>query len=103
LKTVDGLLAGRTDLIGVTHLSGGGEASWADLAEATFGLLGGDRPLARVRRIATEDYPVAAARPKDSRLDNQKLAELLDWEPPHWRVGLGRCLAEIDVTLATSR
>ena len=53
-------------------MSGAGEASWADFAEAIFKLAEqrGRRPVT-VRHIATADYPTAARRPANSRLDNR--------------------------------
>ena len=62
---------------GVFHLAGTGEASWADLAEATFAVAarrGWPRP--KLRRIATADYPTAARRPANSRLDTTKFASV---------------------------
>ena len=63
-------------LLGVFHAVDGGEASWADFAAAIFersGAAGG--PVARVRPIATSDYPTPAARPANSRLSTEKLRE----------------------------
>lgn len=80
-------------LRGVFHVSGAGEATWAGFAEAVFAesaRRGG--PVARVRPIATADYPTAAARPANSRLDNAKLDACYGLVLPHWRVSLGRCL-----------
>ena len=65
-------LAGGDDprLRGIFHMTAGGEASWADFAEGIFAASaahGG--PSATVRRIPTADYPTAATRPANSRLD----------------------------------
>jgi dTDP-4-dehydrorhamnose reductase len=57
-------------LRGVFHLAGAGETSWAGLAEAVFEVsrrAGGAS--ATVVPILTVDYPAAAARPPNSRLD----------------------------------
>src|SRR5271156_2319845 len=62
-------------LRGVFHLTGSGEATWADFAEAVFheaAARGRRRTL--VKRIAAPDYPTPAKRPENSRLDNEKLA-----------------------------
>lgn len=71
---------------GIFHMSGSGEGSWADLAEAVFAASaarGG--PSARVRRIATADYPTPAARPANSRLCGDRLAEAYGLRLTPWR------------------
>jgi dTDP-4-dehydrorhamnose reductase len=75
-----------TELRGVFHLTSGGEASWAEFAEAIFSAsrsLGG--PTAIVRPIPTTDYPTPAKRPSNSRLDNSKLAQIHGVRLPDWR------------------
>ncbi|MBP0583501.1 dTDP-4-dehydrorhamnose reductase, partial [Labrys sp. LIt4] len=57
-RKVVGEDAAHSPLFGVFHVAGSGEANWACLAEAVFAAsapAGG--PSARVRRIATRDYP----------------------------------------------
>lgn len=83
-------------LRGVFHLTGAGEASWADMAEATFAAAEsqGRRPV-RVKRIATVDYPTAARRPANSRLDNTKLANRYGVSLPPWRESLQRCVIRL--------
>jgi len=81
---------------GIFHMSGSGEASWADLAEAIFGASaahGG--PTARVRRITTADYPTPAPRPANSRLDCRKLAEVHGLSLPDWRPSLAAVVARL--------
>jgi dTDP-4-dehydrorhamnose reductase len=71
------------------HLSGGGEATWADLAEAVFEEAGLD---CRVRRIAGADLGRAATRPAYSVLRSERPgAPAL----PHWREGLRACLERL--------
>ncbi|TCU20793.1 dTDP-4-dehydrorhamnose reductase [Rhizobium azibense] len=73
-------------LRGTFHLTGSGEASWADFAEEIFvelHKLGGKS--IRVERITTADYPTPAKRPANSRLSCEKLAtryglRLADWK-----------------------
>ena len=61
-------------LRGVFHVTGSGEATWADFAEAVFAEAAArGRRSTRVKRIATADYPTPARRPANSRLDNEKL------------------------------
>lgn len=83
-------------LRGVVNLTGQGDASWADLAEATFEIAVqcGRRPV-RVRRIATADYPTPARRPANSRLDNTKLAERYGVVLPPWRQSLEGCVTRL--------
>lgn len=83
-------------LFGVFHVAGGGQATWADVAEAVFArsaALGG--PSARVRPIGTKDYPTPARRPADSRLDGAKLAARYGIALPDWRASLGDCVARL--------
>lgn len=83
-------------LRGVFNLAGQGEASWADLAEATFETAEklGRRPV-RVRRITTADYPTPALRPANSRLDTTKLGEFYGLALPPWRQSLDRCVTRL--------
>lgn len=78
------------------HLAPRGQASWADFAEAVFArsaARGG--PTARVKHIATADYPTAARRPADSRLDPTKLETFLNTRFPDWREPLDALVAEL--------
>jgi dTDP-4-dehydrorhamnose reductase len=74
-------------LRGVFHLTGSGESSWADFAEAIFDRLA-ERTGKRVavNRIGTADYPTPARRPANSRLDGAKLARLYGIALPDWRI-----------------
>lgn len=87
---------GEPGLRGVFHVAASGEAAWADFAEAIFAereRLGGD-PV-RVRRIATADYPTAARRPANSRLDTAKLAAVHGVSLPQWRTSLTGCVGRL--------
>ncbi|WLS12062.1 dTDP-4-dehydrorhamnose reductase (plasmid) [Shinella sumterensis] len=74
------------ELRGVFHLTAQGEATWADFAEAIFGVLRERKGKAvTVGRITTDQYPTPARRPANSRLSTEKLAKtygivLPDWE-----------------------
>jgi dTDP-4-dehydrorhamnose reductase len=81
-------LAGSEDpeLRGLFHMTGTGEASWADFAEAVFAAsAAANGPAARVRRISTSDYPTAAKRPANSRLDSSRLSRIHGVQLPDWR------------------
>lgn len=83
-------------LAGVFHMTGAGEASWADFAEAIFeeAEAHGGKPV-KVRRIATADYPTPARRPANSRLDNSKLLGVYGIAMPDWRVSLKPTIARL--------
>ena len=85
-------------LAGLYHLSGADDASWADLAAETLALSrrrGG--PTARVRPITTDEYPTAARRPANSRLDCGKIEAALAWRPGPWRESLAACMNEMEL------
>ena len=85
----DRLCAGDRDARGVFHAAGEGDATWAEFAAAVFAesaARGG--PTARVRPISTAEYPTAAARPANSRLDSSKLRRVTGWAPAPWRQSL---------------
>lgn len=78
---------------GTFHLVGEGDASWADLAEATMLAsenIGG--PSAEIRRISTNEFPTVAARPANSRLNTRRIAEQLGISLPNWREGVIECV-----------
>lgn len=102
LDLADGLLrvaanlagSAQARLRGVFHMAPEGACSWADFAEAIFAesrARGG--PAAEVERIATRDYPTAAARPPDSRLESGKIAREHGIALPHWRTRVGPMVA----------
>jgi dTDP-4-dehydrorhamnose reductase len=79
-------------LRGVFHMTGSGEATWADLAETVFHQAAArGRRLTHVRRIATADYPTPARRPANSRLDNEKLARVYGVRLQEWRQSVEGC------------
>jgi dTDP-4-dehydrorhamnose reductase len=73
---------------GVWHVSGSGDCTWAEFAEAIFEEAALD---CRVRRITTEELARAAPRPAYSVLRSEKGAPQL----PHWRGGLRECLGRL--------
>jgi dTDP-4-dehydrorhamnose reductase len=83
-------------LRGVFHMTGSGEATWADFAEAVFeNAHARGRRLTRVRRITTADYPTPARRPANSRLDNAKFRRVYGLALPEWRPSLTACCARL--------
>jgi dTDP-4-dehydrorhamnose reductase len=70
---------------GTYHFVNAGDASWFDLAKATFAVAaerGGKTP--SVEPIATSDYPTPARRPANSRLSTQKLQQDYGIAPRPW-------------------
>jgi len=97
LDLADGIIAVAANLIGsgnpvhrgLFHISGRGDASWAEFAGAIFACsaaAGG--PIARVVPISTYDYPTAARRPANSRLDGGKLDAAHGVSLPAWQASL---------------
>lgn len=87
---------------GIFHMSCAGEVSWCGFARAIVGrldavsrALGAPAPAhrPRVTPIRTEDYPTPAARPRNSVLDNGRLARGLGLALPHWEAALDALLA----------
>lgn len=97
LKVAANLLSSNGgELRGIFHMTGSGEASWADFATETFAssrLLAG--PWADVGRISSSQYPTPAKRPANSRLDCRKLAELHDVRLPDWRKSTAETVARL--------
>ena len=77
-------------------MAGLGEASWAQFAQEIFeGAQARGGPSARVRPIATADYPTPARRPANSRLDGTRLREAFGVALPPWREALPQCLDQL--------
>ena len=86
------------ELRGLFNLAGNGETSWADFALAIFAILrakGMRAPV--VIPITTADYPTAARRPANSRLECGKLARLHGIRLPAWQDSLRTCLERLTV------
>jgi dTDP-4-dehydrorhamnose reductase len=110
LDIADGIVAVVRNLLarpdeaalrGVFHMTSRGDTDWAGFAEAIFACsaaAGG--PSARVKRIATSDYPTPARRPANSRLDSARLAERHGVRLPEWKHSLASC---VDRLLAARR
>lgn len=92
------LIAGVTALAihhklpqGLYHLAPRGETTWHHYAQEIFRLAG---KTLRVNPIPTRDYPTPAQRPKNSRLDLNKLETALSITLPHWQTQLKLSLQE---------
>ncbi len=93
-------LVNNSEFSGLYHLAAGGETSWYKYAQHVF-----DRATlkglvlkldsAHYNAIPTSDYPTAALRPLNSRLDCTKLKSSFNIHLPHWQQGINRMLDEI--------
>jgi dTDP-4-dehydrorhamnose reductase len=88
--------AQRGPATGIVHCAGAGATSWARFAQVIFEqsrARGG--PAAEVVPIDSKDYPTAAARPRNSRLNCSLLYERYGVRMRPWRDALSACLDEI--------
>jgi dTDP-4-dehydrorhamnose reductase len=83
----------ESGLRGIFHLAGEGETTWADFSEAIFALLH-ERglPIPMVNRVTSSEYPTAARRPMNSRLNCTRLAKMHGIQLPPWRSSLRVCI-----------
>lgn len=93
------IVAQRPDWAGVSgvyHLVNSGTTSWHGFASAIFAEVaaqGGKVPT--LGAITTEQYPVPAKRPKNSRLALDKLQDTFGLVPPCWKEALRLCYQEV--------
>lgn len=73
------------DATGTYHMAGASQASWHELATATFELAELD---VAVEAIGTAEYPTPAPRPANSRLDSTALASATHVRLPSWQDSL---------------
>lgn len=104
LDIADGILKVAANLVGsndaalrgVFHMTASGEASWADFAERIFAASAAlHGPSATIKRIATAEYPTAAKRPANSRLDCGKIARVHGVTLPDWRHSLPKVVERL--------
>lgn len=89
---------GRRELDGTYHLAAAGVTSWHGYAEFVVQQarnLGQVLKVQSIAPIATTDYPTAAVRPLNSRLDTRRLRRAFGLHLPDWRDGVARMLREI--------
>jgi dTDP-4-dehydrorhamnose reductase len=80
---------------GTHHFSGAPDVSWADFARAIMAAAGLS---CRIEDIATADYPTAARRPLNSRLDCSTFTRDFGIRRPDWRKALTDILKELGAT-----
>jgi len=90
-------------LAGLYHCAASGQTSWHGYAQFVFQearALGIPVRVSQERLvpIKSADYPVAAPRPLNSRLDCAKIADVFSIHLPSWQFGVRRMLQEIALT-----
>lgn len=93
-----------TPFKGVYHVAGGGETTWAGFAREAIAMLQDLEPetsLAKVTGIPSSEYPTAAARPGNSRLNCGKITQTFGWVPVDWRESLKLVIAEVQLPTPT--
>lgn len=81
----------QTERYGIYHATNEGVCSWAEFAEAIFGLAG-KRVI--VRPILTSHYPAKAMRPLNSRMSKESLTNIGAILLPTWKNALARYIKE---------
>jgi dTDP-4-dehydrorhamnose reductase len=90
----------RPKLLGLYHLAASGQTSWYGYAsfvieqarEAGMDIKVGPDG---IERVASSTFVTAAVRPKNSRLNTDKLRHAFDLHLPDWQSGVARMLAEV--------
>jgi dTDP-4-dehydrorhamnose reductase len=77
---------------GTFHMTCAGRTTWYEFAAEIVRCAG---LAARVTAITSAEYPTAARRPRNSVLDNAKLAKVLGWSMPGWREAFMREFAAL--------
>lgn len=81
------------NLRGIFHLTANNETNWAGFAKEIFAQnkeMGGKDII--IHPISTDQYPTPAKRPKNSRLNCDKLATYYGIKLPNWEISLKECL-----------
>jgi len=76
---------------GTYHLSAAGQVSWCGFARAILARAGVATAVVPIR---SEDYPAAARRPRNSRLDCSRLRETFGVALAPWEAGLAEVMAQ---------
>lgn len=83
---------------GVYHLAASGATTWFDYANKIFSIAREHNVqflLKDVNGISTAEYPTAALRPRNSRLNLEKIESTFGLTMPDWEVGIRRVVKEI--------
>ncbi len=85
-------------LSGTYNCAAGGETSWFQFAEEIFKQAraqGFDLKVKTVHPISTAEFPTPAKRPRNSRLNQDRMHERFDVALPDWQMGLQECFRNI--------
>ena len=74
----------------IYHYSNEGEISWHDFAKEIFKIA---KINCKVNPITTQQYPTPARRPKNSLMNNDKIAKVFGVNIPDWEESLYKCIA----------
>ena len=74
----------------IYHYSNEGEISWYDFAKEIFKIA---KINCKVNPITTQQYPTPARRPKNSLMNNDKIAKVFGVNIPDWEESLYKCIA----------
>jgi dTDP-4-dehydrorhamnose reductase len=90
----------RPELLGLYHLAASGQTSWHGYASFVIEqarAAGMDIKVGPdgIERVASSAFVTAAARPKNSRLNTDKLRIAFDLHLPDWQSGVARMLVEV--------
>lgn len=83
---------------GLYHLTASGSTSWHDYARQILACAQTLQPqtsVAEVKPIGTADYPTAARRPLNSRLDTTRFEKTFGLHLPQWQTGVERVVREL--------
>lgn len=83
---------------GIYHAAAAGETTWFGFAEEIQRLAQAawpDRKQAILLPVSTEAYPTPARRPRNSRLNCDRLRQVFGYELPDWRVSVERAMQEL--------
>ncbi len=89
----------KPELFGLYHLVAAGEVSWHGYASFVLDFarhMGLSLKVApdAIRPVPTSEYPTAAVRPHNSRLNTAALESAFDLHLPNWQTGVARMLTE---------
>lgn len=92
-------LQAQRQLAGLYHLSAGGETSWFGYARHVLAVAEQMGLPLRVRAdqvlpVASDAFPSAARRPKNSRLNSARACQAFGLHLPDWKLGVERMLSE---------
>lgn len=82
----------KTDVSGTYHFAGAPAVSWSDFATEIFLQAGRN---VKVLGIPTSEYPTAATRPLNSRMDCSEITSDFGVSVPNWKSSLSKILAEL--------